>query len=341
MIAVVNMLAAANPIEHIIDAPWRIGGVQINWMSSHIAVMILAALILLVSMLVLAARNVPHARRRSMGLVEMVVLFVRKNITGPTMDGKMADKALPFIATLFMFLLLCNLLGLVPLLDISIAAGLTGWGGVDAHGVALNSTPIGGTPTSGMWVTVPYAVMVLCIVIFGSYFSQLRRLWKGKPAAPALEHDQSSAHEHAVVPAGVNIWMGLAQAIEKRRWPLPVAAVLAVYTWLNSFVPAIPGAFGLVLWPMLLVIEFAGSIARCLALAIRLLANMTSGHMLLIVLLGFAQATRSWLIPTMGLPIGLAVIALMLLELLIAAIQAYVFAILASLYISLAANPRH
>ena len=44
MTSIPYILAADNPIEHIKDVPWRIGGDDVHWMSSQISVMILAAL---------------------------------------------------------------------------------------------------------------------------------------------------------------------------------------------------------------------------------------------------------------------------------------------------------
>jgi len=51
MAPTIGILAASeNPIEHILDVPWRIGGREIPWMSAHIGVMLLAAVVLLIGM---------------------------------------------------------------------------------------------------------------------------------------------------------------------------------------------------------------------------------------------------------------------------------------------------
>jgi len=99
----------------------------------------------------------------------------------------------------------------------------------------------------------------------------------------------------------------------------------------NLFLPA--GA-PLAIIPFLIFIEFVSYIARVLSLSIRLFANMMSGHALLKILIGF-----SWALLGAGAVIIFIAIfpwaivtAVIFLELLIAFLQAYVFALLITLY---------
>ena len=332
MIFPVDMLASSNPIEHILDVPWRIAGQAFPWMSSQIAVMLLATAILLIGAPLLVRRS-RRRGNRSFGLVELLVAFVRQHIARPAM-GPAGDQAVPLLATLFTFLLACNLLGLVPLTELGGALGLAGWGGVDAAGRPMNAMPIGGTPTSGLWVCGVFASMTLLLVMFSGYGMHVRRLWKG-----AAHGDVPGRHPPAR--AGMNLWLVGAQRLQRRTWPLPVAVVGGLWSWLNGFVPAVPGVVGFVMWPILLLMELIGYVSKCFALCLRLLVNMTAGHVLLALLMGLAQGTRGWLIPLAGLPAGLGVIALMILELLVAALQAYIFTFLSALFIGLAIKPQH
>jgi len=87
-------------------------------------------------------------------------------------------------------------------------------------------------------------------------------------------------------------------------------------------------------------IEFLSFLSRPFTLAIRLFANMTAGHVLLKVFGTFIVALGSFgaLPYVFGvLPLGVN-IALSALEVLIAVVQAYVFALLASLYLNDAIN---
>ena len=72
----------------------------------------------------------------------------------------------------------------------------------------------------------------------------------------------------------------------------PVAIAGGVLVWLNSFAPAVPGFTGLLLWPFLFVMELFSTLSRCVALCIRLFANMTAGHLVLAVILGMAAEGR-------------------------------------------------
>jgi len=94
----------------------------------------------------------------------------------------------------------------------------------------------------------------------------------------------------------------------------------------SFFVP--PGA-PIYMWPLLIPIEIISYLSRPISLSVRLFANMLAGHTLLKVIAGF--------IALMGvagvLPFAL-VVALTGLEILIAFLQAYVFAILTCLYIN-------
>ena len=80
-------------------------------------------------------------------------------------------------------------------------------------------------------------------------------------------------------------------------------------------------------------IEFLSFLSRPFTLAIRLFANMTAGHVLLKVFGTFVVSLGVFGI----LPLGVNV-AISALELLIAVVQAYVFALLASIYLNDAVN---
>jgi F-type H+-transporting ATPase subunit a len=84
-------------------------------------------------------------------------------------------------------------------------------------------------------------------------------------------------------------------------------------------------------WPMLpllVPIEIISYLARPVTLALRLFANMTAGHTMLKVFAGFVV-----LLGAFGVAPLIVIVALYGLELLVALLQAYVFAILTSLYL--------
>jgi F-type H+-transporting ATPase subunit a len=110
------------------------------------------------------------------------------------------------------------------------------------------------------------------------------------------------------------------------------------FRFLKFFVPA-----GVPLWllPLLVPIEIISYLSRPVSLSVRLFANMTAGHVMWEVFAGFMLLlTASFGIFgafASVLPLGLNV-ALVALELLVAGLQAYVFAILTCLYLHDAVN---
>jgi F-type H+-transporting ATPase subunit a len=99
-----------------------------------------------------------------------------------------------------------------------------------------------------------------------------------------------------------------------------------VLGFLKKFIPT-----GIPVWIMLLVvpIEIISWLARPVSLAIRLFANMLAGHALILVFVGLA-AGGAWYIK----PVPLAgAVAMSLFELFVCFVQAFVFTLLAGMYI--------
>lgn len=90
----------------------------------------------------------------------------------------------------------------------------------------------------------------------------------------------------------------------------------------------VPHGTPAVMMPLLVPIEVISYLARPVTLALRLFANMTAGHTMLKVFAGFVV-----LLGAFGVAPMVVIVALYGLELLVALLQAYVFAILTSLYL--------
>jgi F-type H+-transporting ATPase subunit a len=86
------------------------------------------------------------------------------------------------------------------------------------------------------------------------------------------------------------------------------------------------------------VIEVAGLLIRHVVLSVRLFANMLAGHVVLAVILGFigmATGVITYLVTPASI---LGVVALSMLELFVAFLQAYIFTFLAALFIGSASH---
>lgn len=98
----------------------------------------------------------------------------------------------------------------------------------------------------------------------------------------------------------------------------------------------LPHGLPTVMKPIMLVImapvEVLSKLTKPFALAIRLFANMMAGHILILALVGLILVTQSWLV---GGATVLIMSALMILELFVAFLQAFIFAMLTSVFIGL------
>ena len=100
---------------------------------------------------------------------------------------------------------------------------------------------------------------------------------------------------------------------------------------------SLPFGLGFILKPMLFVIEVFGLMVKHFVLMVRLFANMFAGHLVLAVFTTFITViTSSWLLwvcvsaPSMALAIAIS-----LLEIFVAFLQAYIFVFLMSLFIGM------
>jgi F-type H+-transporting ATPase subunit a len=104
--------------------------------------------------------------------------------------------------------------------------------------------------------------------------------------------------------------------------------------YIATLVPPVP------LWikPMICVMELITTFIRPLTLAIRLFANIVSGHILMATFVGLILIFKNYGVAATS---TFAVVALSLLELLMAFVQAFIFTLLSALYISFALSPEH
>jgi len=116
------------------------------------------------------------------------------------------------------------------------------------------------------------------------------------------------------------------------------------YGLIGHFKNLVPPGLPAWLLPIMIPVEILGMFTKPFALMVRLFANMLAGHMVITVLL--------MLIPLMAairgvfgvavIPVSLALaLFIMLLELLVALIQAYIFTLLTAIFIGMFAHPAH
>ncbi|MCL2701235.1 MAG: F0F1 ATP synthase subunit A [Phycisphaerae bacterium] len=179
-----------------------------------------------------------------------------------------------------------------------------------AVGYNNNLYPVGFTATSILTVTGAQAALVLVIIVVYSLSAQAKNY---------------RAHHGG---GAVAAWL------------------LSPILFIKSLVPTMPGLVGVLLWPMLMVIEVMSLISKCFALMIRIFANMLAGHSLLAAFMMFIMAAglgwetllRSLAIDALSIT---ASVAFSLLELMVATLQAYIFTFLTAIFIGLYTEPSH
>lgn len=119
------MFAAADPLEHVLDTGhWHLFETQ-HW-SFHLPFGLTKFMVLeLLAAALVIAIYVPMARRAQTGepprgplanAFESLLTFIRDQVARPYIGEHDADRFVPFLWTLFLFILFCNLLGMIPFL---------------------------------------------------------------------------------------------------------------------------------------------------------------------------------------------------------------------------------
>jgi F-type H+-transporting ATPase subunit a len=245
-------------------APVHVGPLTLDLSpTKHVIFMLLGATLAAV-LLVGAARSSGrmHAEAgRPRGFaagIEAMALYLRNEVVLPNV-GHHGEKYVPFALTLFFFILMCNLLGMLP------------WGA---------------TATGNISVTATLALLTFLVV------------------------------EGAGIRANGLGYLGTLFYWNKE---------LPLYMRIPMFFIMSP-------------VEMIGKLTKPFALAIRLFANMTAGHIVLLAIIGLIFTFKSWAIA--GAPVLLAV-AISLLELFVSFLQAFIFTLLTSVFIGQIREAHH
>ncbi len=243
--------------------PFHIGSFEVNLSpTKHVVMLILAAAIVTL-LLVGAARahaRHTHAIGRPKGFaaaIEVTVLYMRNEVILPNV-GHHGERYVPYLLTVFFFILTMNLVGLVP---------------------------YGATATGNIAVTATLA-LVTFIVIEISGMVALGRHY-----------------------------------------------VSTIFYWNTEL--ALP--MRLMMFIVMSPVELIGKFTKPLALAIRLFANMTAGHILVLAFLGMIFTFKGL---ASGAPFLMAV-AIMMLEIFIAFLQAFIFTLLSTVFIGQIREAQH
>ena len=187
------------------------------------------------------------------GFLEPVILFIEEDVAKPNIGEEKYHRYLPYLLTVFFFILLNNLMGLIPFF------------------------PFGANVTGNIAVTGVLAIFTFLI----TQFSGNRGYW-----------------QHIFNTPGVPIWLA----------------------------------------PIMIPVEIIGMFTKPFALMIRLFANITAGHIIVLSLLSMIFIFKS---VGMSIPSMVMVLFMDCIEILVAFLQAYIFTLLSALFIGLAMPEHH
>lgn len=178
------------------------------------------------------------------GFLEPLVIFVRDEIAIPNIGTKKYAKYMPYLLTVFFFIWINNLIGLIPFFPFS--SNLTG--------------------------NIFFTFVLALITFIVTSLSANKDYWK------------------------------------------------------HIFMPPVPKA----LYPIMIPVEIIGMLTKPFALMIRLFANITAGHIIILSLVSLIFIFKTVAVAPIS---GAFVLFMSVLEMLVAALQAYVFTLLTALFI--------
>ena len=243
---------------------FSIAGFEVDTSPTKLTVMLWVVAALLVVLLVGAAQS--HKKRAAQGLppkglagaIEAMILYMRNEVILPNV-GHHGEAFVPYLLTIFFFILTANLLGLIPYMA---------------------------TATGNIAVTATLAIMTFFVIEIAG----MRALGAG--------------YINTII-----------------FWPHDMPLLMRI-------------PMSIILSPVELISKFT----KPFALAIRLFANMTAGHIVVLALIGLIFTFQSYIVAPA--PLAMAV-AIMLLELMVAFLQAFIFTLLSSVFIGLVRESHH
>ncbi len=179
-----RVLAEGTPLDHVLDKPSALHGVfGISGLKLS-AVSVVTAGILAFVALYLAARRIETGpasqgtdryvtKGRLAQIIETIVQGLRDGMLVPLLGKATANYYLPFLLSLFFFVLTLNLLGFIPFADFQelfhkLSSGGDAHAAPSAHGEHADVIYFGGTATASISVTAGLAVVSFFAIMFQS-----------------------------------------------------------------------------------------------------------------------------------------------------------------------------
>ena len=159
-----TLLAAASPLDHVLPHKlhWHIGPFDVT---NQMLMAVVAAVLMLLIFPLLFSRAQTEAPRGARNFFESIMEFLRVEVFRPALKEH-TDRFVPFLWTLFFFILFCNLLGQIPIGEI-----ITLFTGKPSH--------LGGTATGTLTTTGALAACAFLFIHLNGIWQVARSLMDG------------------------------------------------------------------------------------------------------------------------------------------------------------------
>ncbi|HEX4123340.1 MAG TPA: F0F1 ATP synthase subunit A [Tepidisphaeraceae bacterium] len=366
-------LLAADPLEHVLPHP--IFGHHLQWFTNQSLMALVAAILMLLIFPRLFGKPDAEPPTGEKNFWESILEFLRLEVFRPALKEH-TDRFVPFLWTVFFFIMFCNVLGSIPTAEF---IGLITLGHLQ-H--------IGGTATGSINTTATLAICAFFFIHFNGIAQLVQSLMQGTYGhhPPHNEHsaDGIAPHEAAIdlehmrgegLPAdlpqnfkalsdpthhytddvfrpGQAIAHPNCASAPHHRMTAGMAILLAIPLYFWNFAPhpfrPQPGesqlkwAADFPMFLLLLGLELIGAVIKPFALCMRLFANMVAGHAVMAVLISLIVAMPTVLTEFgVGIPIAVADLGILAMEIFVALLQAYIFTFLTTLFLASAVAPEH
>jgi F-type H+-transporting ATPase subunit a len=270
--AMASAAGAFDPAEEFETSAWvdiNLGFVDLSINKAVFYMLVSSAIIIIFGILVVRG-GLKMKPTKSQNVLEISYEFVEKQIAGVTLPQHVFKKWFPYLATLFLFVAVNNLISFIPLPTAPHTDTFNVVGDLGLYAATAN-------------INVTIALALMTFVAF---------LWEG----------------------------------------------FTTHGFIGYFKTLIPPGSSKGITPFIFVLELLSQILRLVSLSVRLFANMLAGHLLIIMAAGFSILVGS-LLGVLGIPFALFFYVFEWV--LVAGLQAFIFALLSGIYIGYAAQSEH
>jgi len=264
--------AEFDPAEEFATTAWvdiQLGPIDLS-INKAVFYMVVSSLIIILLGIIVVRGGLKMKPTKGQNVLEMAYEFTEQQVAAVTLPERVFKKWFPYLATLFLFVAVNNLISFIPIPTSPHTDTFQVVGDLGLYAATAN-------------INVTFALALMTFVAF---------LWEG----------------------------------------------FGTHGFIGYFKTLVPPGASKGITPFIFALELLSQILRLISLSVRLFANMLAGHLLIIMAAGFSILVGS-LLGVLGIPFALFFYVFEWV--LVAGLQAFIFALLSGIYIGYAAQDSH